>query len=110
MSKYYDFAKKFDLASIFRVVLRLRGMQTIFELGPKWHSPIGSMPFHRAQKTLHFHARNPPISHVMYLPASKTLSTGPYKLLLYASYAEICMQIFDFMLNKYMLKQIFASE
>jgi hypothetical protein len=20
-------------------------------LGPKWHSPIGSMPFHRAQKT-----------------------------------------------------------
>ncbi len=23
-------------------------------LGPKWHSPIGSMPFHRAQKTLEF--------------------------------------------------------
>ncbi len=21
-------------------------------LGPKWHSPIGSMSFHRAQKTL----------------------------------------------------------
>jgi hypothetical protein len=23
-------------------------------LGPKWQSPIGSMPFHRAQKTLDF--------------------------------------------------------
>jgi hypothetical protein len=23
-------------------------------LDPKWHSPIGSMPFHRAQKTLDF--------------------------------------------------------
>ncbi len=23
-------------------------------LGPKWHSPIGSMSFHRAQKTLDF--------------------------------------------------------
>ncbi len=23
-------------------------------LGPKWHSPIGSIPFHRTQKTLEF--------------------------------------------------------
>jgi hypothetical protein len=22
-------------------------------LGPKWHSPVGSITFHRAQKTLH---------------------------------------------------------
>ncbi len=28
-------------------------------LGPKWHSPIGSMPFHRAQKTLHFQGLTP---------------------------------------------------
>ncbi len=29
--------------------------------GPQWHSPIGSMPFHRAQKTLDF--QNPTPSH-----------------------------------------------
>ncbi len=28
-------------------------------LGPKWHSPIGSMPFQRAQKTLHFQGPTP---------------------------------------------------
>jgi hypothetical protein len=33
---------------------------TIF-LGPKWHSPIGSLPFHRAQKTLEF--QGPTSSH-----------------------------------------------
>ncbi len=34
-------------------------------LGPKWHSPISSMPFHRAQKTLEFpysRAQRPPTS------------------------------------------------
>jgi hypothetical protein len=31
-------------------------------LGPKWHSPIGSIPFHRAQKTLEFHG--PTLSHL----------------------------------------------
>jgi hypothetical protein len=29
-------------------------------LGPKWHSPIGSMPFHRAQKTLLNSRAQPP--------------------------------------------------
>jgi hypothetical protein len=29
-------------------------------LGPKWHSPIRSMPFHRAQKTLEFQGPTPP--------------------------------------------------
>ncbi len=29
-------------------------------LGPKWNSPIGSFPFHRAQKTQEFHP--PPTS------------------------------------------------
>jgi hypothetical protein len=29
-------------------------------LGPKWHSPIGSMPYHRARKTLHFQGPTPP--------------------------------------------------
>jgi hypothetical protein len=28
-------------------------------LGPKWHSPIGLMPFHRAQKTLEFQGLTP---------------------------------------------------
>jgi hypothetical protein len=28
-------------------------------LGPKWHSPIGSMPFHRTQKGLDFQGRTP---------------------------------------------------
>ena len=28
-------------------------------LGPKWHSPIGSMPFHRAQKTREFQGPTP---------------------------------------------------
>jgi hypothetical protein len=28
-------------------------------VGPKRHSPIGSMPFHRAQKTLHFQGPTP---------------------------------------------------
>ena len=29
-------------------------------LGPKWHSPIGSMPFHRAQKLKNSRAQPPP--------------------------------------------------
>ncbi len=29
-------------------------------LGPNWHSPIGSMPFHRAQKTLECQGPTPP--------------------------------------------------
>ncbi len=28
-------------------------------LGPKWDAPIGSMPFHRAQKTLDFQGPTP---------------------------------------------------
>jgi hypothetical protein len=43
-------------------------------LGPKWHSHDGSMPFHRAQKSLDF--RGPTPSQVMYLTASKALRTG----------------------------------
>jgi hypothetical protein len=37
-------------------------------LGPKWHSPDGSMPFHRAQKSLYF--QGPTASHLV-LPLSK---------------------------------------
>jgi hypothetical protein len=47
-------------------------------LGPKWHSPIGSMPFHRAQKTLNFQGP-PPLAQVMDMHTSKTLCTGLYK-------------------------------
>ncbi len=40
-------------------------------LGPKWHSPIGSMPFHRAQKTLNFQGPTvtewPPVACKLYL-------------------------------------------
>ncbi len=43
----------------------------------KWQSPIGSMPFHRAQKTLDFQCSTP--SQVMDRYASKTLCTGLYK-------------------------------
>jgi hypothetical protein len=36
-------------------------------LGPKWHSPISLMPFHRVQKTL-LPGPNPlPLAHVMFL-------------------------------------------
>ncbi len=28
-------------------------------MGPKWHSPIGSMPFHRTQKTIDFQGPTP---------------------------------------------------
>ncbi len=50
------------------------------EKGPKWHSPNGSMPFHRAQKV--WISRAPtllPLALVMDLHASKTLNSGPYK-------------------------------
>jgi hypothetical protein len=48
-------------------------------LGPKWQSPNGSMPFHRAQKS-QFPGLNPlPLALVMDLPASKALRTGPYE-------------------------------
>jgi hypothetical protein len=29
--------------------------------GPRWHSPIGSMPFHKAQKSLDFQGSNPKV-------------------------------------------------
>ncbi len=49
-------------------------------LGPKWHPPIGSMPFHGTQKTLNFQGPAPlPLAHVMDMHASKTLGTGLYK-------------------------------
>jgi hypothetical protein len=44
-------------------------------LGPKRHSPIGSMPFHRAQKTLDFQGPTPlPLAQVMDLSASKIIT------------------------------------
>jgi hypothetical protein len=57
-------------------------------LGPKWHSTIGSMPFHRAQKTLEFqgpkNSRIPgpdplPLALVMDMHASTILCIGLYK-------------------------------
>jgi hypothetical protein len=49
-------------------------------LGPKWTSPIGSFPFHRAQKNSGIPGPNPlPLPHVMDMHASKTLCTGLYK-------------------------------
>jgi hypothetical protein len=46
-------------------------------LGLKWHSPIGLMPFHRAQKTLDFQGPAPShLSLVIDLHTSKTLHTG----------------------------------
>jgi hypothetical protein len=45
-------------------------------LGPKWHSPDGSMLFNRA-KMSRFPGPNPlPLAPVMYLPASKALRMG----------------------------------
>ncbi len=47
---------------------------------PKLHSPIGSMPLHRAQKISRFPGPNPlPLALVMDMHASKTLCTGLYK-------------------------------
>jgi hypothetical protein len=46
-------------------------------LDPKWHSPIGSMPFHRAQKLSN--SRALPIALIMDMHASKTLCTVLYK-------------------------------
>jgi hypothetical protein len=49
-------------------------------LGPKWHSPIGLLPFYRAQKNSQFPGPNPlPLALVMDMPASKALHTGPYE-------------------------------
>ncbi len=47
-------------------------------LGPKWHSPIDWMPFHRAQQTLEFQGPTPSYlpSLVMDMHSSKTLWTG----------------------------------
>ncbi len=42
-------------------------------LGPKWHSPIGLIPFHRAQKTLNFQVPTP--SH---LPSSWICSNAKH--------------------------------
>jgi hypothetical protein len=47
-------------------------------LGPKWHTPIFSMPFQRAQKTLEFQGPAPYLlALVMDMHAFKTLCTGP---------------------------------
>jgi hypothetical protein len=58
-------------------------------LGPKWNSPIGSMPFHRAQKKsrfpgpssrCHFTGLNPlPLALVMDAARIKRLRAGTYK-------------------------------
>jgi hypothetical protein len=45
-------------------------------LGPKWHSPIGSMTFHRAQKLSNSKAQPLPLALVMDMHASKTLCTA----------------------------------
>jgi hypothetical protein len=37
-----------------RTVVKISGF-----LGPKWHSPFGSMPFHKTQKTLDFQGPTP---------------------------------------------------
>jgi len=42
-------------------------------LGPNWHWPNGSKPFHRAQKSLISRAQPLPLTLVMELPASKAL-------------------------------------
>jgi len=46
---------------------------------PKWHSPIGSMPLHRAQKLSISRANTLPVALVMDMHAYKTLCTGLYK-------------------------------
>jgi hypothetical protein len=52
-------------------------MEISSSLGPKWHSPIGSMLFHRAQKTLDFQGPIPlPLALVMDPHVSKTLRMG----------------------------------
>ncbi len=48
-------------------------------LGPKWNSPIGSFPYHRAKKFGNSRAQPLPLPHVMDMHASKTLCTGLYK-------------------------------
>jgi len=49
-------------------------------LGPKWHSPTGSMPFHRVQKNSRIPGPNPlHLALVTDMHASKTLCTGLYK-------------------------------
>jgi hypothetical protein len=34
-------------------------LEIVTFLGPKWHSPDGSRPFHRAQKSLNFKGTTP---------------------------------------------------
>ncbi len=46
----------YDLYSTVHYVL---DVVHVHHLGPKWHSPIGSMPFHRAQKSLDFQGPTP---------------------------------------------------
>ncbi len=48
--------------------------------GPKWHSPISTMPIHRAQKTQEFQGSPLPLPLVTDMHASKTLCTGMNKL------------------------------
>jgi hypothetical protein len=46
-------------------------------LGPKWHSPIGSIPFHRAQKSLDFQSPTPlPLALVMDVARIKSIMHG----------------------------------
>jgi hypothetical protein len=46
-------------------------------LGPEWHLPIDSMPFHRAQKTLDFQGPTPlPIALVMDAARIKSITYG----------------------------------
>jgi hypothetical protein len=53
-------------------------------LGPKYHSPNGSIPFHRAQKKSRFPGLNPlPFALVMELPVSQALRKRPYKSLVH---------------------------
>jgi hypothetical protein len=50
---------------------------------PKWHSPIGSMPFHRTQKTLDFQGHpSPALVHPSPAPLYTLLPPGQHLLLL----------------------------
>ncbi len=65
-SRLYSYLLTYDLYETF--------------LGPKWHSPNGSMPLHRAQKSIDCQdPAPPPLALVMDLPISKPLRTGPFK-------------------------------
>ena len=56
-------------------------MENIWKIyGPKLHSPFGSCNFTEAHKTRDSQRQSSLLlPQIMYLPASKTLRTGPYK-------------------------------